>query len=111
MGYPEVAHTEGSISRYNSAVMVSPAGSVIANYRKHHLYMTDETWAEEGGDGFFASDVSALGRVAMGICMLPSPFLLQLPIIHAHIARVVNAKTSCSGAATAGPLPDGHTSH
>ncbi|KAI9766788.1 MAG: Carbon-nitrogen hydrolase [Geoglossum simile] len=69
VGYPEIAHAseDRSVSRYNSAVMVSPAGSVIANYRKHHLYTTDETWAEEGRDGFFVSDVSALGNVAMGI--------------------------------------------
>ena len=72
--------------------MVSPAGSVIANYRKHHLYTTDETWAEEGRDGFFAGDVSALGCVAMGICMFIFPFSPWAPTM-AYPVRIVNTKT------------------
>jgi predicted amidohydrolase len=61
--------------------MVSPSGSVIANYRKHHLYMTDETWAEEGKEGFFASDVPTLGRVAIGICMFPPSCVRTRPVL------------------------------
>ncbi|KAK5185141.1 hypothetical protein LTR16_009880, partial [Cryomyces antarcticus] len=44
VGYPE---TTGE-HYYNSAVTVSPAGLVIANYRKSFLYYTDMIWADEG---------------------------------------------------------------
>ncbi len=56
--------------RYNSVVLVSPTGEVLVNYRKSFLYYTDETWAEEGKQGFFAGTLPRLGQVAMGICML-----------------------------------------
>jgi len=56
------------MQRYNSSVMVNPQGNVIINYRKHFLYPTDETWAEEGKEGFFAGDVPGIGKIAMGIC-------------------------------------------
>lgn len=42
-------------------------GETIANYRKSFLYATDETWALEGDDGFFAGDIPGLGNAAMGI--------------------------------------------
>jgi hypothetical protein len=77
---------------------------VIANYRKHHLYTTDETWAEEGRDGFFASDVSALGRVAMGICMFPFSFSPTAPTMRTYPTRIVNTKTLGRSATTASLL-------
>jgi len=52
-GYPEIC-TEDSQPLdsdslngrcYNSTITVSPTGQVLANYRKSHLYYTDETWA------------------------------------------------------------------
>jgi hypothetical protein len=81
VGYPEIAATANAptktaavaaatmaATRYNAVVLVSPAGEVLANYRKSHLYYTDETWAHEGKDGFFVGDTSGLGRITMGIC-------------------------------------------
>lgn len=69
VGYPEI--TSGSSpARYNSAVLVSPKGKVLVNYRKSFLYYTDETWADEGKEGFFTGDVEDLGSVAMGICKI-----------------------------------------
>lgn len=54
---------------YNSAVIVSPTGEVVGNYRKTFRFETDKTWAREG-DGFQYFDLSEpLGRVALGICM------------------------------------------
>ncbi|KAJ9095679.1 hypothetical protein QFC21_005551 [Naganishia friedmannii] len=54
---------------YNSAVIVSPSGEVVGNYRKSFLYDTDKTWAREG-DGFKVFDLPPpLGRTAIGICM------------------------------------------
>ncbi|KAM9896718.1 hypothetical protein OXX79_007315 [Metschnikowia pulcherrima] len=40
IGYPEKL---GSII-YNSALVVNESGSIVTNYRKSHLYETDETW-------------------------------------------------------------------
>ncbi|KAH0563475.1 hypothetical protein GP486_001959 [Trichoglossum hirsutum] len=96
VGYPEITHeSEGCpVSRYNSAVMVSPSGSVIVNYRKHHLFMTDETWAEEGKEGFFASDVPALGRVAIGICMDINPHRFIAPFHSYEFATHVLASSA-----------------
>ncbi|KAK5169253.1 hypothetical protein LTR04_005996 [Oleoguttula sp. CCFEE 6159] len=70
VGYPE---TTGE-HYYNSAVTVSPAGLVIANYRKSFLYYTDMIWADEGDYGFFAGPLGALGNAAMGICMDINPY-------------------------------------
>lgn len=44
---------------------------MLVNYRKSFLFNTDETWAEEGREGFFAGEMpDGLGRLAMGICKL-----------------------------------------
>ena len=40
IGYPEKL---GSII-YNSALVVNDLGNIVTNYRKSHLYETDETW-------------------------------------------------------------------
>lgn len=49
-GYPELASDPGEEGKpgYNSAVLVSPSGEVVGNYRKSFLYDTDKTWAREG---------------------------------------------------------------
>ncbi|KAJ5495183.1 hypothetical protein N7539_000299 [Penicillium diatomitis] len=63
VGYPEIEHSSdgsGSPKYYNSLLVVDESGSVIHNYRKSFLYMTDETWATEGD-------------VALGLCQLPFP--------------------------------------
>jgi predicted amidohydrolase len=54
---------------YNSAIVVNEEGETIANYRKSHLYYTDETWALEGPSGFFRGKLPRLGQTAIGICM------------------------------------------
>ncbi|KAG0637497.1 carbon-nitrogen hydrolase [Tuber brumale] len=85
LGYPEYcAHSSslplGPMSRYNSAVLVSPKGDVLVNYRKHFLFATDESWAEEGPEGFFSGDLpDGLGRLAMGICMDLNPRRFEAP--------------------------------
>lgn len=53
---------------YNSAIVVNEDGETVANYRKHFLYATDETWALEGTDGFFQGFISGLGHTSIGIC-------------------------------------------
>lgn len=50
-GYPELAgddQGEQGKPGYNSAVLISPTGEVVGNYRKSFLYDTDKTWAREG---------------------------------------------------------------
>jgi protein N-terminal amidase len=70
VGYPE--RTLDLQHVYNALVFVSAAGTVLVHTRKSHLFYTDEVWAEEGPDGFFAGEVS-LGPVreaggGSGIC-------------------------------------------
>ncbi|KAI5816034.1 carbon-nitrogen hydrolase [Pyronema omphalodes] len=69
VGYPEQANGE---ERYNSAVLVSPTGDVVQNYRKSFLFTADEKWAQEG-PGFWTGEVGKLGKMAMGICMDLNP--------------------------------------
>ena len=64
---------------YNSTVTVSPAGDVVATYRKSFLYYTDESWAEEGKPGFYYGELGALGKVAHGICMDINPYQFTAP--------------------------------
>lgn len=59
-GYPELATGEGEGGDqgkpgYNSAVLVSPTGEVMGNYRKSFLYDTDKTWAREGESSFVSA--------------------------------------------------------
>lgn len=53
---------------YNSAVIMDGDGNVVGNYRKSHLYYTDDTWALEG-QGFYSGHIRGLGKMALGICM------------------------------------------
>jgi len=82
VGYPEhctqsPSTPQGSISRFNSAVLVSPKGNVLTNYRKSFLYTTDESWAQEG-PGFYAGDIpGGVGKMSMGICLPPAFFLIH----------------------------------
>lgn len=39
---------EEQVTAYNSAVIVSPQGTVYDTYRKSFLFDTDKTWATEG---------------------------------------------------------------
>lgn len=73
VGYPEkvdlVDRWPANPEYYNSAIVVSYEGDTVANYRKTHLYYTDETWALENPKGFFGKPLPGLGRVSIGICM------------------------------------------
>ncbi|GAO50083.1 carbon-nitrogen hydrolase [Saitoella complicata NRRL Y-17804] len=76
VGYPELCSLKGTV--YNSAVFVSPTGDVIANYRKHFLYSTDERWGASEGPGFWKGWVGTLGkRVTLGICMDLNPYKFE----------------------------------
>lgn len=46
-GYPERPQEEGERG-WNSALIVSPSGEVVHQYRKTFLYETDNNWAREG---------------------------------------------------------------
>ncbi|GAB1314079.1 hypothetical protein MFIFM68171_04289 [Madurella fahalii] len=83
VGYPEKVDVSPkwptSPEYYNSALVVNPDGDTIANYRKSFLYYTDETWALEGGEGFFEDTVPGLGNVVLGICTDLNPYKLEAP--------------------------------
>lgn len=94
VGYPEYTAQSPTtpsspVLRYNSAVLVSPQGNVITNYRKHHLYTTDETWALPGPDGFYYGEDAKLGKIAMGICMDMNPWRFQAPFTKYEFANHV----------------------
>ena len=76
VGYPEKVDVTPkwptSPEYYNSAIVVNGDGETIANYRKQFLYATDETWALEGGGGFFDGHIAGLGHTTIGICEYPS---------------------------------------
>ena len=78
VGYPEVTADE-PLRRYNSTVTVTPDSRILKNYRKSFLYYTDETWASEGDEGFFAGKLDGLGTVALGICMDINPYQFMSP--------------------------------
>ncbi|KAM3504217.1 hypothetical protein MY10362_003709 [Beauveria mimosiformis] len=78
-GYPEKVDVTPkwptSPEYYNSAIVVSPDGETIANYRKSFLYYTDETWALEG-DGFYSGFLPNIGFASLGIC---NPYKFEAP--------------------------------
>ncbi|KAL5628705.1 hypothetical protein BROUX41_002096 [Berkeleyomyces rouxiae] len=82
VGYPEKADNGTVLDRspgfYSTLMMVNPEGESLANYRKTHLYRTDETWAMEGS-GFYADWIEGMGCVAMGICMDLNPYRFEAP--------------------------------
>lgn len=80
LGYPE---RTGNGKNFNSAMLVSATG-LLYSYRKKHLFMTDETWAEEGGEfGHFEtmqlSKQSRILQMAFGICMDLNPHQFTAP--------------------------------
>jgi protein N-terminal amidase len=96
VGYPEAAEegnyntifdqqitAEEDTIAYNSLVIVSAVGDVVAHYRKSFLYYTDETWAKEGS-GFYAGviPIGSSGqhiKAVAGICMDINPYKFEAP--------------------------------
>ncbi|KYK58716.1 hypothetical protein DCS_05733 [Drechmeria coniospora] len=83
VGYPEKVDPElkwpTGPEYYNSAIVMNKDGEAVANYRKSHLYMTDETWAFENPEGFYRGFLVGLGHTAIGICMDLNPYKFQAP--------------------------------
>ncbi|KAK8112709.1 amino-terminal amidase [Apiospora sp. TS-2023a] len=82
-GYPEKVDVSrnwpASPEYYNSLIVVNEEGDTVANYRKTHLYYTDETWALEGPSHFYKGHFPGIGNTAMGICMDINPWRFQSP--------------------------------
>jgi protein N-terminal amidase len=81
---------EGTVA-YNSLVIVSAAGDVVAHYRKSFLYYTDEPWAQEGA-GFYAGvlPMGSLGeqvKAVAGICMDINPYKFEAPYTAYEFAK------------------------
>ncbi len=53
---------------YNSQNLIGPEGTLLATYRKTHLFEMDESWAAAGDTGF-VSVATEYGRMGLGICM------------------------------------------
>ncbi|KAJ3496866.1 hypothetical protein NLG97_g2346 [Lecanicillium saksenae] len=82
-GYPEkidpVESWPADPEYYNSAIIMDGEGDVAGNYRKSHLYYTDETWALEGRRGFYTGHVQGVGHMVLGICMDINPYKFEAP--------------------------------
>ncbi|KAG5916711.1 hypothetical protein E4U42_007545 [Claviceps africana] len=82
-GYPEKVdltdNWPANPEYYNSALIVDADGDVVGNYKKAHLYRTDETWALEGPSGFHSQRIPGLGNIALGICMDLNPYRFEAP--------------------------------
>lgn len=65
IGYPE---SDGATLLYNSAMIVSPSGELLYNYRKRLLYEMDETWAAPGNTPYPMIE-TPFGVLTCGICM------------------------------------------
>jgi protein N-terminal amidase len=74
-GFPE-SGADGRL--FNSLLVVDRGGRVVHVYRKHFLYMTDESWASEGPD-FSCQIIDGLGACAFGICMDLNPKKFEAP--------------------------------
>lgn len=100
VGYAEKVHassTSACTTNYNSNITYCPDGRVIAHYRKRFLYMTDESWCAEGGEGFYAGKFPAPVNqsIALGICMDINPYRFTAPwtdMEFAHHALEVGAQ-------------------
>ncbi|KAK2936176.1 Carbon-nitrogen hydrolase [Fusarium oxysporum f. sp. vasinfectum] len=83
VGYPEKVDVSPKWPTgpeyYNSVIVVNGDGETIANYRKSFLYHTDETWALEGGRGFYDGFIPGLGNTSIGICMDLNPYKYEAP--------------------------------
>lgn len=84
IGYPEVSRGK----TFNSALVVDETGQVIYNYRKTHLYETDEKWGcKENEHKDFAPFYLTLGKndrkktflTNVGICMDLNPYKFEEP--------------------------------
>ncbi|GAA5857540.1 hypothetical protein JCM8547_009329 [Rhodosporidiobolus lusitaniae] len=62
---------------YNSLLIVSPAGDLVATYHKHFLYETDETWATPG-PSFASFDLPFPPSSPFRSLSSPSPTTFQL---------------------------------
>lgn len=84
IGYPEISHGR----TYNSALVVDETGKVVYNYRKTHLYETDEKWGcNENHKKDFEPFALTLGKkdqkktflTNVGICMDLNPYKFEEP--------------------------------
>ncbi|CDK30030.1 unnamed protein product [Kuraishia capsulata CBS 1993] len=87
LGYPEI--TEDS-KIYNSAMLVSPLGKLVYNYRKTHLYESDENFGcSESEVGFQSFPIDfqdsahksakEIIKCSIGICMDLNPYKFEAP--------------------------------
>ncbi|KJZ70790.1 hypothetical protein HIM_09803 [Hirsutella minnesotensis 3608] len=83
VGYPEKVDVSPKWPTgpeyYNAVIVVNGDGETIVNYRKSFLYYTDETWALEGGRGFYGGFIPGLGNTSIGICMDINPYKFEAP--------------------------------
>ena len=75
-------------------MVVSPEGVFVKSYKKHFLYMTDETWADEG-PGFDTMTLKLPRneksiKIGHGICMDINPYKFEAPFTAYEFANYQN---------------------
>ncbi|KAL6712784.1 hypothetical protein ACLMJK_009625 [Lecanora helva] len=84
---PRTSDAEEEVVAHNSCVTVASDGSVLAHYRKTHLFMTDETWAQPSPQGWLTAPLVLVAKtqqettvnVSWGICMDLNPYKFEAP--------------------------------
>ena len=74
-GYAEVDKVEKKF--YNSAYIINRDGTLLLNYRKHHLYEVDHRWAAEGSEFKSIELKNSQGKsfkAVISICMDINPY-------------------------------------
>ena len=83
VGYPEIfIDSNNQKFYYNSLYVVDRKGNLLLNYRKHHLYETDQSWATEGEDFKTIVLLNSEGvsfKAAIAICMDINPYEFKDP--------------------------------
>jgi protein N-terminal amidase len=74
-GFPERTDDD---RLHNAMLIADPEGTIVHVYRKHFLYVTDESWATEG-PVFGRVELAGIGRCGLGICMDVNPYRFQAP--------------------------------
>jgi protein N-terminal amidase len=71
------------LRNFNSQIVFSPDGALLAHYRKTHLYYTDESWALPSPQGFLHASIPLPQQettiATFGICMDLNPHLFLAP--------------------------------
>lgn len=78
------------LAYYNSALLTSPTGEPLHSFRKHFLFVADESWSQEG-PGFQHIDLTLShnhrARLGVAICMDLNPYRFETTFENYELTR------------------------